>query len=442
MTGNENIKMTKLGNWKLDPCENQLIHVQDQTRIHIEPRSMRVLLALLETPGQVVSKNDLIDRYWAGIASDEVLTATIARLRKKLGDTAAKSAYIETVPKIGYRINPDILKAIIEPSVPDSPKQKIANFYIPLFAVILIFIFALFRMGFKNTTSLTQPFPIDRAELLIQRGDATAAESLLLASVSGDNPKRAWLGLADLYAGKQISQLGLNANEAHEKLLHALSNAKVHGATEDETSIRSAFAAFYLAHDRSGAEAFLRDVKIETEPVNFLSATLLIANGDYKRADARITKSLNKYPGSDRLIGLLKWNAYLSRNQHLMQERLKLADSLGDKSYWINGLIAIELGDWSKARKSFISFYKGRTGFDQAQARYETENVKDFSNFIESLNASGSANCMDRSFALAVSGSQETLQIELDECKTTGHPVAVWIPQMPIFKSVSSTRDG
>jgi TolB-like protein/DNA-binding winged helix-turn-helix (wHTH) protein len=66
---------------------------------------MRLLLCLAARPGQVVSIDELISHVWSGVAvsSDSVYQAVTA-LRRQLGDDSRQPAYIETVPRLGYRM--------------------------------------------------------------------------------------------------------------------------------------------------------------------------------------------------------------------------------------------------------------------------------------------------------------------------------------------------
>ena len=66
---------------------------------------MRLLLCLAAKPGEVVSIDDLIDKVWAGVivSSDSVYQA-VTSLRRQLGDDAKLPTYIETVPRLGYRM--------------------------------------------------------------------------------------------------------------------------------------------------------------------------------------------------------------------------------------------------------------------------------------------------------------------------------------------------
>ncbi len=76
------------------------------TRIRLPNQSIEVLLALLERPGEVVSREELIGRLWPHgtvVDYEHSIHAAVSRAREALGDTAAKTRFIETVPGIGYR---------------------------------------------------------------------------------------------------------------------------------------------------------------------------------------------------------------------------------------------------------------------------------------------------------------------------------------------------
>ncbi len=74
-------------------------------KIHLEPRSMAVLVALAERPRQVVSKDDLIRSVWGeAFVSDDALANAVWQLRRALGDKASSPEFIQTIPKRGYRL--------------------------------------------------------------------------------------------------------------------------------------------------------------------------------------------------------------------------------------------------------------------------------------------------------------------------------------------------
>ena len=74
-------------------------------RVHLEPRSMEVLVALARRAPDVAPKQELIEEVWGeAFISDEVLTHAIWDLRRAFGDHASDPEFIQTIPKKGYRL--------------------------------------------------------------------------------------------------------------------------------------------------------------------------------------------------------------------------------------------------------------------------------------------------------------------------------------------------
>ena len=76
------------------------------TRFKLQNQPFRVLAALLERPGQVVTREDLRERIWPNDSTgdfDHAINLAIGKLRTSLGDSADVPHLIETVPKRGYR---------------------------------------------------------------------------------------------------------------------------------------------------------------------------------------------------------------------------------------------------------------------------------------------------------------------------------------------------
>ena len=66
---------------------------------------MRLLLCLAEHAGEVVSIDDLLNQVWPDVAvSPDSVYQAVASLRRLLGDDPKQPTYIETVPRLGYRM--------------------------------------------------------------------------------------------------------------------------------------------------------------------------------------------------------------------------------------------------------------------------------------------------------------------------------------------------
>jgi TolB-like protein/DNA-binding winged helix-turn-helix (wHTH) protein/tetratricopeptide (TPR) repeat protein len=93
----------RLGEWRVNPDQGLLEGEDRSTRL--EPKVMGVLLYLVEHQGEVVKRDDLISDVWEGtFVTDEALSRAISVLRTQLGDDRMSPTYIQTLPKVGYRL--------------------------------------------------------------------------------------------------------------------------------------------------------------------------------------------------------------------------------------------------------------------------------------------------------------------------------------------------
>lgn len=89
------------GPFQLD-VENQRLRQGDHI-ISLSPKPFAVLLYLLHRPGQLVSKEELLDACWPETAvTDTVLKVCIRQIREALGDDAKSPKFIETSHRRGY----------------------------------------------------------------------------------------------------------------------------------------------------------------------------------------------------------------------------------------------------------------------------------------------------------------------------------------------------
>ena len=66
---------------------------------------MGVLLCLAERAGEVVSSEELLEQVWSGVyVNQDSVYQAVASLRRLLGDDPKQPTYIETVPRLGYRM--------------------------------------------------------------------------------------------------------------------------------------------------------------------------------------------------------------------------------------------------------------------------------------------------------------------------------------------------
>lgn len=105
----------QLASFIVEPHRHRL--VKDEQPIPVEPLVMRVLLRLAQDAGAIVTRDDLMASVWPdGIAGDASLSRAIWGLRRALGDQADTPRYIETIPRVGYRLIPHVMPLMAETS--------------------------------------------------------------------------------------------------------------------------------------------------------------------------------------------------------------------------------------------------------------------------------------------------------------------------------------
>jgi len=118
-------RLIRFGLSELDPRTGELRSQGSKVKLQDQP--LQILLALLEKPGDVVTREELRTKLWPAdtfVDFDHGLNAAVKRLRDTLGDVAENPRYIETLPRHGYRF--------IAPVQRTSP----ANLRLPIPAVI------------------------------------------------------------------------------------------------------------------------------------------------------------------------------------------------------------------------------------------------------------------------------------------------------------------
>ncbi len=77
------------------------------SRLKVRPQPFQVLVVLLEHGGGVVTREELRARVWRAdtfVDFEHGLNTAIKELRATLSDSATEPRYIETIPKVGYRM--------------------------------------------------------------------------------------------------------------------------------------------------------------------------------------------------------------------------------------------------------------------------------------------------------------------------------------------------
>lgn len=87
-------------------CDSMIVSIKDR-EIELTKNEFKILEVLLEKPGKIISRDEIIDRIWQtdSYIDDNTLTVNIMRLRKKLEDIQIFEL-IKTKKGLGYYVPP------------------------------------------------------------------------------------------------------------------------------------------------------------------------------------------------------------------------------------------------------------------------------------------------------------------------------------------------
>src|SRR6476620_4798131 len=94
----------EFGSFEFDIAAGELYRRGERVRLQEQPR--QVLSALLERPGEIVTREELRERLWKTdtfVDFEHGLNTAIKKVRRALGDSADAPAFIETLARRGYR---------------------------------------------------------------------------------------------------------------------------------------------------------------------------------------------------------------------------------------------------------------------------------------------------------------------------------------------------
>ena len=92
-------------------------------RVRLGGQPTQILAALLEAPGEIVTREELRRRLWADntfVEFENGLNNAVKKLRSALGDSAGQALYIETLPRVGYRFVAPLQKAMEATAEPEA----------------------------------------------------------------------------------------------------------------------------------------------------------------------------------------------------------------------------------------------------------------------------------------------------------------------------------
>ena len=123
--------MSTVLKYKFDDFEADLRAAElrrNGTRLKLQLQPFQVLVALLERPKEVITREELRQRLWPEdtfVDFDHGLNTAMVKLRDVLGDSASKPKYVETIAKRGYRFLGDT-EAVLSAPKTDYTRELLA----------------------------------------------------------------------------------------------------------------------------------------------------------------------------------------------------------------------------------------------------------------------------------------------------------------------------
>ncbi|HKD04548.1 MAG TPA: winged helix-turn-helix domain-containing protein [Bryobacteraceae bacterium] len=115
-------------------------------RLKLQEQPVRILLLLLETPGELVSREQIQKRLWPNevyVDYENAINSAMRKLREALSDTSGNPRFIETLPRRGYRfiaavevIAVEEVAASTPKALPERPRWRRSWLLVPVLVVV------------------------------------------------------------------------------------------------------------------------------------------------------------------------------------------------------------------------------------------------------------------------------------------------------------------
>src|SRR5215831_2419836 len=113
--------MKRFHSFRLDPVNHCLWRGAD--RVPLTPKAFDLLRYLVDHPDRLVTQGEILEALWTNAyVNAEVVKKYVLAIRKALGDRPDQPAYIETVPRRGYRFVAPVRDASV--GAPSSASAK------------------------------------------------------------------------------------------------------------------------------------------------------------------------------------------------------------------------------------------------------------------------------------------------------------------------------
>ncbi len=138
-------------------------------RVRLQDQPFRVLEALVEKPGEVVTREQLKERLWADdefVEFDKSLNTAVQKIRQTLDDSATSPRFLETLPRVGYRF----VAAVEQPVDTTTSRRLTVRAFGVALAGFVVGVVALLAWLKQDPESTPEPFTLQPKPLTAYSG--------------------------------------------------------------------------------------------------------------------------------------------------------------------------------------------------------------------------------------------------------------------------------
>lgn len=369
----------RFGPLRLD--KEQLMLSSGETPIALGPKVVETLLALLEHPGEVLSKAELLERVWPeGFVEEANLAQNVYVIRKALRLHWACDA-IETVPRRGYRFTEPVsvehteqlhAAAPVElpaPALPSRPPRRVGAFAAMAAAMAVALGLAFAGSALSRTPSHGPALSPDGQRLYAmgkfywnqRTADSIAKSIRYFGQVAATDPRdpRGFAGLAVAYAIEGDYGFG----SLSKSVAYGRAKAYADHALALDPNSAEAHAALGLVevtqhHDTAGQIEYRRAIALDPSyaPARQWYGMALLHEGRVQEAFDELHRAAVLDPESVAATDWLSEAAYMSRHYEqairYAQQALDLSPQRTD-AYQAMGLAYEALGQYRAAIEAY-----------------------------------------------------------------------------------------
>ena len=351
----------RFGLFELSPVSLELR--KNGRGVHLQPQPAKVLCYLTQRPGELVFRDELRRHIWGDsfVDAEAGLNACIRDVRAALGDRASAPAYVETVPRRGYRFIAPVEK--IEPvpaelsgvseAPPPGKKQVRIRLWRPLAAALIAA--ALGTLGLGTMAKRQDLAPAARAA----RVDPEAREAMLEARYLLDHGHAAAAGRAAeraeratlleptwaeawLVLGEALLVRPMPPREAMPAARAAFAQALAYDSTLAGAHLGLAHVHLSFDWDPVAAAKELAKAEELEEGSSDLHQTWAffhLTSGNTDKALEHLHQALRLDPVKSRIHGDIGWIYALSGDSDAAIEQCGKALELEPEAVWLHGCL-------------------------------------------------------------------------------------------------------